>query len=125
MSRRAKIFGTCKLCGDPEQLTYEHVPPKAAFNNSKNFYQATLDELIKIESVDLDLAKFSKFPLHSFTKKQGGIGYFSLCGKCNNDTGSWYGKDFVIWAEQAMYILLKTNGRPTLHYPTYFFLPGY
>jgi len=121
MGRRKLVYGNCKLCGEPGKLTYEHVPPKAAFNNGKSFYQATLDELIKLDSVDLDLAKYSKYPLHNFTKKQGGIGYFSLCGKCNNKTGSWYGSDFVSWSQQAMFILLKSSGEPTLYYPTFFY----
>lgn len=121
MSRREKKVGYCRLCGNLDSLTYEHIPPKAAFNNGKSYYQATFEEIIKLESVGLDFTNYSKFPLHDFTKKQGGVGYFSLCAKCNNNTGSWYGRDFVTWAEQAMYILLKTNGKPTIHYPTYFF----
>lgn len=121
MSRRLKKEGICKLCGSYGQLSYEHVPPKAAFNNGNNYYQATLDQLTKIDAYEFDFRTHSSLPLEMFEKKQGGVGYFSLCVKCNNTTGLWYASDFVNWASQAMTILLKANGKPTLHYPTFFF----
>jgi len=120
MSRK-KIFGQCKLCGMSGQLSFEHVPPKAAFNNGKFHYQSTLDEIHKLEETELDFSHPSKYPTTRLRKKQGGVGYYSLCEKCNNDTGRWYAKDFIDWSVQTMTILLKTNGKPTLYYPTRFY----
>lgn len=32
---KQKIIGHCRLCIRKTELTFEHVPPKAAFNNRK------------------------------------------------------------------------------------------
>lgn len=39
-----KIVGKCKLCGLEKELTFEHVPPKGAFNDtpSKRYSQAEI-----------------------------------------------------------------------------------
>ena len=49
------------------------------------------------------------------------MGEYTLCIKCNNDTGGWYGRYFVDWCYQAMEILIKSNGNPTLIYMNYLF----
>lgn len=121
MGRRKKVFGICRICGYLKKLSFEHVPPESAFNNGKEYFQATLEEVEKLDSVYLNLSQYSKFPLEHFKKKQGGIGYNTLCEQCNNNTGSWYASDFITWSRQSMEILLKSNGKPTLHYPTFFF----
>lgn len=121
MGRRKKVEGFCRICGLYKKLSFEHVPPEAAFNNGKAYFLATVDELEQLDFVSLDSSMISKLPLDHFKKKQGGIGFNTLCDQCNNTTGSWYASDFIIWARQSMEILLKSNGRPTLHYPTHFF----
>lgn len=122
MSRRNKINGICKLCGKSGSLSFEHVPPKAAFNNGKAFYSTSLDQLMNLDPDPDYLERFGdQYPIDKSKKSQGGVGFNTLCNPCNNNTGSWYGKDYVDWAQQCMYILLKANGKPTLHYPTYFF----
>jgi hypothetical protein len=40
-----------------------------------------------------------------------------LCGKCNSDTGSWYGATYVEVAKQAMYLLWRSRGEMSLAYP--------
>ncbi len=50
-------------------------------------------------------------------QQQKGAGAHTLCVKCNNDTGSWYGGAYADWAEQAMHILIGTKIGPTLEYP--------
>ncbi|MCE7987513.1 MAG: hypothetical protein DYG89_40625 [Caldilinea sp. CFX5] len=47
------------------------------------------------------------------------MGDYTLCDKCNNDTGAWYGKRFVDWCYQGMDILIRANGRPSLIYMHY------
>lgn len=32
---RKKVFGNCRICGTHAKLSFEHVPPKAAFNNHR------------------------------------------------------------------------------------------
>jgi hypothetical protein len=114
---RHKIFDTCKICGFVGELSFEHVPPEKAFNNNRFYYEASLEELSKLGISDIDFSS----PQIKLRKKQGGIGFNSICRKCNNLTGIWYAKDFIKWVHQSMSILLKANGRPTLYYPTFFF----
>jgi hypothetical protein len=54
-------------------------------------------------------------------KEQRGMGGYTLCGQCNNNTGSWYGGRFVDWCYQGMNILEMTNGKPTMFYMNYVF----
>ena len=112
-------YGTCKICGFEGELSYEHIPPKKAFNN-KTFYTLTNEEVLKLDrSCDFSTEAIKKQKLGQI--KQGGIGRHTICHKCNNNTGSWYGSDYVNWVHQVMYILLKANGKPTLYYPTFFY----
>lgn len=118
MGRRKKKYGTCKLCGKEGKLSFEHVPPKSAFNNQREHFEATMDDLLKLSCVDLD--SNLRIPANARRIKQGGIGFYSLCESCNNITGSWYASEFVKFSMQAMFNLLKANGKPTLFYPMYF-----
>ena len=102
---RKKITGTCHICGNYGPLSFEHVPPKKAFNENSlvrvKFKEAM--ELAPITPVKEDI-------------QQQGMGGYTLCGKCNNDTGSWYGTGFVNWCYQGFEILWKSSGKPTLIY---------
>jgi len=110
VSRKKKVFGICHICGEQKQLTFEHVPPKSAFND-KRYIQAKLEDLIGLGPDDI-----IKGPTH-----QGGIGEYTLCGKCNNETGAWYGGYFVDWCYQGMEILIKSGGKPSLIYMNYLY----
>jgi hypothetical protein len=48
---------------------------------------------------------------------QRGAGKYTLCERCNNDTGAWYGSDYVDWARQGMGLLSASRGQLTLSYP--------
>lgn len=120
MSRGKKVFGICKICGVEGQLSFEHVPPEAAFNNNKYYYRGQMNKIIELgnkANIDIVTLQDKRY----IQKMQGGIGFNSICGKCNNDTGSWYGNDFTNWIYQSMAIILKANKNPTLIYPTYIF----
>ena len=119
MGRRQKKIGICRLCGMYGPLSFEHVPPEAAFNDSKYYYSAKMEEIIKLGDSDFDILTFKN--KKNAKKKQGGIGFYTLCVKCNNNTGSWYGNAFVEWVYQSMAIILKANRNPTLFYPTFIF----
>lgn len=52
---------------------------------------------------------------------QKGVGGYTLCPKCNNDTGGWYGGAFCNFAYQGMDILRYTEGIPSLYYNFHIF----
>jgi len=100
--------GNCHICGVYGSLTYEHVPPEKAFNNRKVFTIAG-SELLKV--IGLDQFPWDVVKNRSVKKiqKQNGIGFYTLCGKCNNNTGGWYGGGFVDFIEQG-YLHINERG---------------
>ncbi len=78
--------GICRLCNNFGKLTYEHVPPKVVFNKRTRFKSINFIEYVK-EHNPLN-AKFSG------KVEQGGIGYYSLCSKCNSFLGATYVTDY-------------------------------
>jgi hypothetical protein len=103
----AKVeFGVCHICGKFGKLAFEHSPSASAFNDHR------------VLCVSFQQVLNNQHP-HEFRGRyqQKGAGDFTLCVKCNNDTGSWYGTAYAGWAAQAMRIVLGTGGRPTLEYP--------
>lgn len=103
--------GTCHICGTHGKLSFEHIPPARAFNNNK-VQRVPFDEMIKIGPDD---------PLPHGTQEQRGAGAYTLCEKCNNNTGSWYGSAFVSLCYQASELLIKSELHPTLLYPYYIY----
>ncbi|MBU0582085.1 MAG: hypothetical protein KKB66_01790 [Alphaproteobacteria bacterium] len=90
-------FGKCSVCGVPSRLTLEHVPPEAAFNSS-SIRHADLrhyfDSGIEGELLHPDAMR------HGTSRK--GAGGYTLCQVCNNSTGAWYARHYVVWTYQAM-----------------------
>ena len=107
MSRRKHIVDICHLCGDYTKLSFEHVPPQAAFND-RPIVQASIEKLLKKEA-DLDNISGKTF--------QRGAGGYTLCEQCNSLTGRWYGSAYVDWIYQAAKVLLQSRGGPSLYYP--------
>jgi len=105
MARRP-VHGTCHLCGAEGKLSFEHVPPRAAFND-RPVVLATIDEILQKG----DLEEFRG------RTEQRGVGSHTLCVRCNNTTGHWYGGGYVEWAYQGMTILASADGSPRLYYP--------
>jgi hypothetical protein len=109
MSRK-KVEGICHLCGQFGPLSYEHVPPRAAFN----------DRPIVLHKIENILNHNPREPLpRGGTIQQRGAGGYTLCGRCNNKTGRWYGSRFAAWCQQGMETMARTNGRPSLVYLHY------
>jgi hypothetical protein len=81
-------YGKCHLCGKVGKLTYEHVPPRAAFNSHKAFIYF-VDDILGSNNLPWDYSGIRG------RQQQRGVGYYTLCAKCNNNTGSWYGSSFV------------------------------
>lgn len=102
--------GICSICGFEGSLSYEHVPPRAAFNDSP------VIEIEFYKALDLD---FDEKPRGRINQK--GAGGYTLCEKCNNITGKWYARRFTDWCYQGMNILRMARGNPTLMYMQYTF----
>lgn len=83
--------GKCRICGKIGPLTYEHVPPRKAFNSNKAFLYYGR-EILEQDSKGFPWEIPSRL---KGTQLQRGIGGYTLCEKCNNNTGAWYGNAFV------------------------------
>ena len=103
---RKKVFSNCHICGKHTKLSFEHVPPEAAFNDCP---------VVGKHIVDL----INKDPEYYFDenghKSQRGAGAYTLCEQCNSDTGSWYGDAFANFASQSLNILQHAEGYSILH----------
>jgi len=101
-------YGKCRICGAIGKLSFEHIPPEAAFNNKSVRLLEGIDAITK----NINGTKYSRI-------SQKGFGNYTLCERCNNNTGAWYGNDFVNWCYQGMDLLRLTNGNPHLIYIHY------
>ncbi|TGY66902.1 hypothetical protein [Dubosiella muris] len=85
-----KKTGKCRLCQKEGKLTYEHIPPKNAYNGypvkTLNLFEMHKDNNVNYMPWEIDKMK-GKI-------KQRGMGGYYLCKECNNLTGSWYAKYF-------------------------------
>lgn len=77
---RKRIIGKCALCGQRCALTYEHIPPRMAFN-SASVRQVVGFELLKDSERapwDMDACFYveQKVPLLYFPLKQGCVPFF-------------------------------------------------
>ncbi len=107
MGRKKKKEGVCHICGSYGALSFEHVPPRSAFNKHPVLVPHIKD---LIEKMDCDF-KNLKCKTH-----QLGAGEYTLCEKYNNNTGAWYSNAFTDWAYQASRILAYSKGEPSLYY---------
>jgi hypothetical protein len=97
--------GYCRLCGQYGKLSYEHVPPKSAYN-------------------DQPIALYTFTDLvdgRGRTKFRQGLGAYTLCVRCNNLTGAWYGSAFAEWTRQGLEGLdkLRASGQQSILLPYY------
>jgi hypothetical protein len=102
----------CHLCGAIESLSYEHVPPKSAFNAEAVRYYLG-EDLFREDS------HASQIHYH---EQQKGAGGYTLCKRCNNMTGKHYVPsfaDFYRWGakvldniENELRIVLVRQHRP-------------
>lgn len=95
MAKQRKRLGTCRICGYEGLLSYEHLPPKSAFNRTSvrsfSFQQWMNDE-------------HSKHPNRGRVQQRGS-GDYVLCEKCNNFTGRHYVPEFNKWSRVAADVL--------------------
>jgi len=100
-----QLEGPCHICGKIGTLSFEHVPPKKAFNSYRVIKGNWQDEITLGPDAKI------KGPI-----EQKGAGFYTLCERCNNITGHWYGHRFVDWCYLAMELLGKTDGQPSHTY---------
>lgn len=93
----SKIMGICHLCGKYTELTFEHVPPKSA-NNKDRAKLITGREIFNVKK--LRTGKSLRY-----INQQQGAGNYTLCNECNNNTGDWYAKEYIKFANEIGYIL--------------------
>lgn len=85
--------GECCLCGAQGKLSFEHVPPKAAFNDSRVVH-TTLNKIS-------DQGRGGVVAPITGVQIQKGAGAYTLCETCNNNTGSWYGSAYAEFARHV------------------------
>jgi len=110
MSRKNAPDDHCRICGKYGKLSFEHVPPQSAFNSERVVTSPIGEGLDR----PVDEPPRGKIV-------QGGVGDFTLCGQCNNDTGSWYANEFAVWCYQGAKVLAMTDGNPKLIYLHYIY----
>jgi len=99
----------CWICQTVGPLTFEHVPPRRAFND-RRIFEADVQELLN--------GKWSPGQAPGKGKwEQKGAGRYSLCEHCNNTTGSWYGSAYVEFAQRGAELMSASLGELSLAYP--------
>jgi hypothetical protein len=91
--------GQCHICGNIGALSFEHVPPQSAFND-RPIIRVAMENVVR-DGLDAEPAG---------RPDQWGAGAFTLCRKCNSDTGGWYGRAFAEWCHDGYAILMRTGG---------------
>jgi hypothetical protein len=102
--------GVCHLCGEFGPLSFEHVPPAAAFNNGP----------VIGSPIGTMLEDGFEAPARGKINQRG-AGDYTLCERCNNRTGSWYAHEFSRWCRQGTDVLVRSGFKPRLIYLHYVF----
>jgi hypothetical protein len=110
---RIDVEGQCCICGVVGKLSYEHVPPEAAYNDQRIF-ESNIQKMIAD-------GEEGRKPKGKWVQR--GAGRFTLCEKCNNLTGVWYSKSYVAWARLAKELLDRSDGQMSLEYYPYRIFP--
>jgi hypothetical protein len=89
LDRDGPVIDVCRLCGLTKALTFEHVPPRAAFNKFPRFYPPA-QEVLARETQGTPLSG-------NVTLEPRGAGAYTLCADCNGRC-SRYAQHFIEWA---------------------------
>ena len=103
MRKKKCIVGTCALCdAQNAKLTIEHIFPGAKRNHTKPFQVKIKDPMYISMTEKQQSRNFQELSRDGLviTHEQGGPKKYSLCEKCNNTTGSWYGNAYIDWKKQ-------------------------
>lgn len=107
-----KQIGTCNLCGELKELTFEHIPPKAAYN----------DKPILIQKHE-HLFDQNSYVYGKSIRSNNGAGSYCFCASCNNNTGTWYARDFSNFVCQARDHFVKVDSITRLNFIEFDFRP--
>lgn len=98
--------GYCHICQKNIDLTFEHIPPNKAFN-------FTRAKSIEGESMLKLISDKERMPWNTqglrYVSKQSGMGINSLCGSCNNLTGTNYGNAYIDFAWTIHHLFPEIN----------------
>lgn len=84
--------GVCHICLEEKLLTFEHVPPRRAYNHQQAFAM----------TMDVAFSNRTRIPMGTNTAFRQGLGVETLCEDCNGFTGDHYGESFAEFAAQAL-----------------------
>lgn len=96
-----KIIGRCRLCGKEKELTFEHIPPRATFNNHPTKRYSGVDILIKNRAPQLNFNNIR------YKNQQQGAGDYTLCASCNNFVGAKYNKEYQGFINDIGFIIMS------------------
>lgn len=99
MGTRAKT-GTCAICGQYGDLTFEHIPPRSCYNNR------SVEILRGMKTMDLSGDK-----QHRGQIQQRGAGDYHSCRRCNNATGRMYVPETIRWVQRGAEVLNQIGDR--------------
>lgn len=108
MGGRGKKNGICRICTSFGPLTFEHVPPRQAFNNNK-VMESNFENWFGWHERQ-NFRPTSPWTGQGGRQKQGGSGAFTLCGSCNNKTGGWYAPEYIECAKHGLRLLRALPG---------------
>lgn len=94
MAKRKMSSGICRLCGENKELSFEHIPPKSAFNSQTTYREVAFDEWANLDN------PFDHKPRGKVI--QGGTGFHALCRDCNSFLGREYVTAYQRWASIFM-----------------------
>lgn len=97
--------GVCNICGLLRPLSFEHTPPRSAFNASKVLY--TSADAYWNQGPGQDLPPRGK-------QFQRGYGRNSICEGCNHKTAAWYVPYFSRWCLEGMKLYDRAKGSPAV-----------
>lgn len=101
-----KEYGTCHICGKESELSFEHIPPKVAFNCNRTKMYA--GDVIREHIMNPDSLPW-EYSEEKYISHQQGSGYYSLCKSCNNYTGRWYVPEYGKFAATCLNMLSEVN----------------
>lgn len=103
MSSRSKDkYGVCVLCQEATTLTFEHLPPRSAWNNAR----VQQYDVIPVDGEGL-VAVPGRY-------QQRGAGGYLLCADCNNLCGRQYVRSYSDFAAVCALALRRISGLETL-----------
>jgi hypothetical protein len=99
--------GVCHICRSDGELSFEHVPPRSAFNDKPVILRIGRD------AIEPNLDNLT--PARGRISRKG-AGDYTLCPRCNNVTGGWYGSAYAEWAYQGMRLIEHAEKAPSLYH---------